>query len=83
MFTKSQGFHWDASISLPSSKITGPVGGTKVQIVINVINYGAEMINLSEMEEPTLTSQDAQPCLQRGSAGSFELCKLIDSFNVA
>lgn len=53
MFTKSQGLPRDASILLSSSKITGPVGGTKVQIVINVINYGAEMINLSEMEKMT------------------------------
>lgn len=53
MFTKSLGFHQDALILQPGCKIGGPVGGTEVQIVINVINCMAGMINLSEMEELT------------------------------
>lgn len=50
VFTKSPRFHQDALILQPGCKIVRPVGGTKVQIVINVINCMARMINLSEME---------------------------------
>lgn len=51
VFAKSPGFHQDALILQPASKIAGTLGGTKVQIVINVINCVAGMINLSEKEE--------------------------------